>query len=119
MAVEIRGEDLEAPAHCAGRAGTAPDHSRRRRSTAEPRRRASRARRAVDRPKAALFGLNTTQVANTIRTNVAARPRRSSARAVSSIRSSSGLREEDRQQVGDVDDVMVTTQSACRCRRRT
>ena len=72
MGIEIRGEDLEAaPQARAGSAGPAADDARHRRPAA--RRDEARPELAVqiDRPKAALFGLNTTQVANTIRTNVA------------------------------------------------
>jgi HAE1 family hydrophobic/amphiphilic exporter-1 len=65
----------------------------------------------VDRPKAALFGLNTTQVANTIRTNVggtiAAQFRQGGFEYPIVVR----LREEDRMVVNDVNDVMVTTQT--------
>ena len=65
----------------------------------------------VDRPKAALFGLNTSQVAGTIRTNVAgttaAQFRQGGYEYPIIVR----LREEDREQVGDVSDVMVNTSS--------
>jgi hydrophobic/amphiphilic exporter-1 (mainly G- bacteria), HAE1 family len=65
----------------------------------------------VDRPKAALFGLNTTQVANTIRTNVggniAAQYREGGYEYPIVVR----LREEDRQHVEDVNDVLVTNQA--------
>ena len=65
----------------------------------------------IDRPKAALFGLNTTQVANTIRTNVAgttaAQFRQGGYEYPIIVR----LKQEDREQVSDVNDVMVNTAS--------
>ena len=72
MGVEIRGEDLEA-----GRklALEVQDLLQTTPGIADPRLARDEARPElavqIDRPKAALFGLNTTQVANTIRTNVA------------------------------------------------
>jgi HAE1 family hydrophobic/amphiphilic exporter-1 len=63
----------------------------------------------VDRPKAALFGLNTSQVANTIRTSVggtiAAQFRQSGFEYPIVVR----LREEDRMYINDVNDVTLTT----------
>ncbi len=72
MGIEIRGEDLEA-----GRklALEVQDLLQTTPGIADPRLARDEARPElavqIDRPKAALFGLNTTQVANTIRTNVA------------------------------------------------
>ena len=65
----------------------------------------------MDRPKAALFGLNTTTVANTIRTNVAgtiaAQYRQGGYEYPIIVR----LKQEDREQVSDVNEVMVNTAS--------
>ena len=72
----------------------------------------------VDRPKAALFGLTVTQVANTIRTNVGgtqAAFREGGNEYPIIVR----LRDEDRQQVADVNDVLVHNAAGRCCRRRT
>ena len=65
----------------------------------------------VDRPKAALFGLTVTGVANTIRTNIsgtqAAMFREDGNEYPIIVR----LREEDREQVSDVDDILLSTAS--------
>jgi hydrophobic/amphiphilic exporter-1 (mainly G- bacteria), HAE1 family len=112
MAVEIRGEDL-----VAGRrlAQEVQDLLQTTPGIADPRLARDEARPElavqVDRPKAALFGLNTTQVANTIRTNVAgttaAQFRQGGYEYPIIVR----LKEEDREQVSDVNDVMVNTAS--------
>ncbi|MCM3881900.1 MAG: efflux RND transporter permease subunit [Vicinamibacterales bacterium] len=112
MSVEIRGEDLTESRRIAQ---DVMDLLQTTPGVADPRLSRDDARPElavqVDRPKAALFGLNTTQVANTIRTNVggtiAAQFRQGGFEYPIVVR----LREEDRQYVGDVDDVMVTTQS--------
>jgi HAE1 family hydrophobic/amphiphilic exporter-1 len=112
MSVEIRGEDLRESRRIAQ---DVMDMLQTTPGIADPRLSRDDARPElavqVDRPKAALFGLNTTQVANTIRTNVggtiAAQFRQGGFEYPIVVR----LREEDRQYVGDVDDVMVTTQS--------
>jgi HAE1 family hydrophobic/amphiphilic exporter-1 len=112
MAVEIRGEDLDTSRRLAQDVNdlllTTP-------GIADPRLSRDDARPElavqIDRPKAALFGLNTNQVANTIRTNVAgtiaAQFRQNGFEYPIVVR----LREDDRQQVGDVNDVIVTTQA--------
>jgi HAE1 family hydrophobic/amphiphilic exporter-1 len=110
MAVEIRGEDLDAARRIAQ---DVQDLMQNTPGVADPRLSREEARPElavqVDRPKAALFGLNTTQVANTIRTNVAgttaAQFRQGGYEYPIIVR----LREEDRQQVADVSDVMVNT----------
>ena len=110
MAVEIRGEDLAAARRIAQDVNdlllTTP-------GVADPRLSRDDARPElaiqIDRPKAALFGLNTTTVANTIRTNVAgttaAQYREGGFEYPIVVR----LREDDRQFVNDVNDVMVST----------
>ena len=112
MGVEIRGEDLEA-----GRklALEVQDLLQTTPGIADPRLARDEARPElavqIDRPKAALFGLNTTQVANTIRTNVAgtvaAQFRQGGYEYPIIVR----LRQEDRELVSDVNDVMVNTAS--------
>jgi hydrophobic/amphiphilic exporter-1 (mainly G- bacteria), HAE1 family len=112
MAVEIRGEDLTQARRIAQ---DVSDLLQNTPGVADPRlsQDAGRPELAinVDRPKAALFGLNTTQVANTIRTNVsgniAAQYREAGFEYPIVVR----LREEDRQQVSDVNDVLVTNQA--------
>ncbi len=109
MGIEIRGEDLEA-----GRklALEVQDLLQTTPGIADPRLARDEARPElavqIDRPKAALFGLNTTQVANTIRTNVAgttaAQFRQGGYEYPIIVR----LKQEDREQVSDVNDVMVT-----------
>jgi HAE1 family hydrophobic/amphiphilic exporter-1 len=110
MAVEIRGEDLDAARRIAQ---DVQDLMQNTPGVADPRLNREEARPElavqVDRPKAALFGLNTTQVASTIRTNVAgttaAQFRQGGYEYPIVVR----LREEDRGQVTDVNDVMVNT----------
>jgi HAE1 family hydrophobic/amphiphilic exporter-1 len=112
MAVEIRGEDLEV-----GRR-VALDVQALLQDTpgiADPRLARDEARPElavqVDRPKAALFGLNTTSVAATIRTNVAgtvaAQFRQGGYEYPIVVR----LREEERRLATDVNDIMVSTAS--------
>jgi hydrophobic/amphiphilic exporter-1 (mainly G- bacteria), HAE1 family len=112
MAVEIRGEDLEVARRVAldvqGLLQGTP-------GIADPRLTRDEARPElavqVDRPKAALFGLNTTTVANTIRTNVAgtvaAQFRQGGYEYPIVVR----LREEERRLATDVNDIMVSTAS--------
>ena len=112
MAVEIRGEDLTQARRIARDVNdlllTTP-------GVADPRLSRDDARPElaiqIDRPKAALFGLNTSNVADTIRTNVAgttaAQFRQNGFEYPIVVR----LREEDRQEVSDVNDVMVTNQA--------
>ncbi len=63
----------------------------------------------VDRPKAALLGLTATSVANTIRTNVAGTQAALFREAGNEYPIIVRLREDERQQVADVDDVLVST----------
>ena len=108
MAVEIRGENIQDARLLAQ---SVSDLLQTTPGVADPRLSRDDARPElaiqIDRPKAALFGLNTTQVANTIRTNVAgttaAQFRQNGFEYPIIVR----LREDDRQQVGDVNDVMV------------
>ncbi|HKY20734.1 MAG TPA: efflux RND transporter permease subunit [Vicinamibacterales bacterium] len=112
MSVEIRGEDL-----VAGRriAQEVRDLLQSIPGIADPRLNREEARPEmavmVDRPKAALFGLSTTSVAQTIRTNVAgttaAQFRQGGYEYPIVVR----LREEDRGELTDVNDVMVNTAS--------
>jgi len=110
MSVEIRGEDLIVARRIAQ---DVQDLLQTTPGIADPRLNREEARPElaviVDRPKAALFGLNTTGVAQTIRTNVAgtiaAQFRQGGYEYPIVVR----LREEDRQQVTDVNDVMVNT----------
>jgi HAE1 family hydrophobic/amphiphilic exporter-1 len=110
MAIEIRGEDLDAAQRIAL---DVQDMLQGTPGIADPRLSREEARPElavqVDRPKAALFGLNTTTVAQTIRTNVAgttaAQFRQGGYEYPIIVR----LREEDREQVTDVSDVMVNT----------
>ena len=112
MGIEIRGEDLEAARRIAL---DVQDMLQTIPGIADPRLTRDEARPElavqVDRPKAALFGLNTTQVANTIRTNVAgttaAQFRQGGYEYPIIVR----LKQEDREQVTDVNDVMVNTAS--------
>ena len=112
MAIEIRGEDLEAGRRIALEV---QDLLQTIPGIADPRLARDEARPElavqVDRPKAALFGLNTTTVANTIRTNVAgtiaAQFRQGGYEYPIIVR----LKQEDREQVSDVNEVMVNTAS--------
>jgi hydrophobic/amphiphilic exporter-1 (mainly G- bacteria), HAE1 family len=112
MGVEIRGEDLETSRRLALEV---QDLLQTIPGIADPRLARDEARPEmavqIDRPKAALFGLNTTQVANTIRTNVAgtiaAQFRQGGYEYPIIVR----LKQEDREQVSDVNDVMVNTAS--------
>jgi HAE1 family hydrophobic/amphiphilic exporter-1 len=110
MSVEIRGEDI-----AEGRriAQDVMDLLQTTPGVADPRLSRDDARPEmavqVDRPKAALFGLNTSQVANTIRTSVggtiAAQFRQKGFEYPIVVR----LREEDRMYINDVNDVTLTT----------
>ena len=112
MGIEIRGEDLDEARRIAL---DVQDLLQTIPGIADPRLARDEARPElavqVDRPKAALFGLNTTQVANTIRTNVAgtvaAQFRQGGYEYPIIVR----LKLEDREQVSDVNDVMVSTAS--------
>ena len=63
----------------------------------------------VDRPKAALLGLTNTSIANTLRTNVAGTQAAMFRERGNEYPIVVRLREEDRQQVSDVQDVLVNT----------
>jgi HAE1 family hydrophobic/amphiphilic exporter-1 len=63
----------------------------------------------VDRPKAALFGLGVTSIANTIQTNVAGTQAAFFRQAGREYPIVVRLRAEDRERPSDVDDVLVTT----------
>jgi hydrophobic/amphiphilic exporter-1 (mainly G- bacteria), HAE1 family len=112
LAVEIRGDDIAAARTVAQ---SVSDMLQTTPGIADPRLSQDVGRPElaveVDRPKAALFGLNTTQIANTIRTNVggniAAQYREGGYEYPIVVR----LREEDRQHVEDVNDVLVTNQA--------
>jgi HAE1 family hydrophobic/amphiphilic exporter-1 len=112
MAIEIRGEDLEAGRRIALEV---QDLLQSIPGIADPRLARDEARPElavqIDRPKAALFGMNTSTVANTIRTNVAgtiaAQFRQGGYEYPIIVR----LRQEDREFVSDVNDVMVNTAS--------
>src|SRR5688572_20354706 len=106
MGVEIRGEDLETSRRLAQEV---QDLLQTTPGIADPRLARDEARPEmavqIDRPKAALFGLNTTQVANTIRTNVAgttaAQFRQGGYEYPIIVR----LKQEDREQVSDVNEI--------------
>ncbi len=112
LGIEIRGEDLEEARRIAL---DVQDLLQTTPGIADPRLARDEARPElavyVDRPKAALFGLNTTTVANTIRTNVAgtiaAQFREGGYEYPIIVR----LKQEDRELVSDVNDVMVNTAS--------
>jgi HAE1 family hydrophobic/amphiphilic exporter-1 len=112
LGIEIRGEDLEEARRIALEV---QDLLQTTPGIADPRLARDEARPElavfVDRPKAALFGLNTTTVANTIRTNVAgtiaAQFREGGYEYPIIVR----LKQEDRELVSDVNDVMVNTAS--------
>ena len=112
MAVEIRGYDLEDSKRVAQDVLLALQHTP---GIANPQvsREEGRPELAirVDRPKAALLGLSVSNVANTIRTNVggtqAALYRERGKEYPIVVR----LREEDRERVESVDDVLISTPS--------
>jgi HAE1 family hydrophobic/amphiphilic exporter-1 len=110
MAVEIRGEDLDAARAIAQ---DVQDLLQNTPGIADPRLGREEARPElaiqVDRPKAALFGLNTTNVAQTIRTNVAGTTAAYFHQGGYEYPIVVRLKEEQRQQVSDVQDVMVNT----------
>jgi HAE1 family hydrophobic/amphiphilic exporter-1 len=110
MAVEIRGEDLEAARRIADDVQGVLQNTP---GIADPRLGREEARPElavqVDRPKAALFGLNTSGVAQTIRTNVAGTTAAYFHQGGYEYPIVVRLREEQRQQVTDVQDVMVNT----------
>jgi HAE1 family hydrophobic/amphiphilic exporter-1 len=112
LAVEIRGEDLDAGRRIALEVQELLQSTP---GIADPRLARDEARPElavqIDRPKAALFGLNTTSVASTIRTNVAgtvaAQFRQSGYEYPIIVR----LREDERRLASDVNDIMVSTAS--------
>jgi HAE1 family hydrophobic/amphiphilic exporter-1 len=112
LAVEIRGEDLEASRRIA------LDVQELLQSTpgiADPRLARDEARPElavqIDRPKAALFGLNTTSVASTIRTNVAGTTAAYFRQGGYEYPIVVRLREDERRLATDVNDIMVSTTS--------
>src|SRR5262245_10870346 len=112
MGIEIRGEDLDEARRIAL---DVQDLLQTTPGIADPRLARGEARPELavvdDGPRAALFGLNTTTVPNTIRTNVAgtvaAQFRQGGYEYPIIVR----LKQEDRELVSDVNDVMVNTAS--------
>ena len=110
LALEIRGEDLEEAARLALAAkqlmddipGIADSEVGREEGQPELAIR-------VDRPKAALLGLTVTGVANTIRTNVSGTQAAMYREAGNEYPIVVRLRAEDREQVTDIEDVLVST----------
>jgi hydrophobic/amphiphilic exporter-1 (mainly G- bacteria), HAE1 family len=109
LALEIRGEDLADARRLAQGAKTLMDATP---GIADARvgRDEGRPELAVrvDRPKAALLGLTVTSIANTIRTNVAGTQAAMYREKGNEYPIIVRLREEERQQVGDVSDVLVS-----------
>jgi HAE1 family hydrophobic/amphiphilic exporter-1 len=110
LALEIRGHDLDDAKRVAQNAKELMDHTP---GIADVRMATDQGRPeiavVVDRPKAALFGLSVTSVANAIRTNVggtqAAFYRERGNEYPIVVR----LREEDRGRVDDINDILVST----------
>jgi hydrophobic/amphiphilic exporter-1 (mainly G- bacteria), HAE1 family len=112
LALEIRGEDLGEARRLAQGAKTLMDSTP---GVADARvgRDEGRPELAVrvDRPKAALLGLTVTSIANTIRTNVAGTQAAMYREHGNEYPIVVRLREEERQAVNDVGDVLVNTTS--------
>ena len=112
LALEIRGEDLGEARRLAQGAKTLMDSTP---GVADARvgRDEGRPELAVrvDRPKAALLGLTVTSIANTIRTNVAGTQAAMYREHGNEYPIVVRLREEERQAVSDVGDVLVNTTS--------
>jgi HAE1 family hydrophobic/amphiphilic exporter-1 len=110
LAVEIRGEDLEASRRIALDVQTLLQGTP---GIADPRLARDEARPElavqIDRPKAALFGLNTTAVASTIRTNVAGTTAAYFRQGGYEYPIVVRLREDERRLATDVNDIMVST----------
>src|SRR5262245_11433763 len=112
LALEIRGEDLNEARRLAQGAKALMDNTP---GVADARvgRDEGRPELAVrvDRPKAALLGLTVTSIANTIRTNVAGTQAAMYREHGNEYPIVVRLREEERQAVSDVQDVLVNTTS--------
>jgi len=110
LALEIRGEDLDDARRLAQGAKSLMDTTA---GVADARvgRDEGRPELAVrvDRPKAALLGLTVTGIANTIRTNVAGTQAAMYREKGNEYPIIVRLREEERQQISDVHDVLVNT----------
>jgi len=110
LALEIRGEDLADARRLAQSAKELMDETP---GLADARvgRDEGRPELAVrvDRPKAALLGLTNTSIANTLRTNVAGTQAAMFREHGNEFPIVVRLREEDRRQVSDVQDVLVST----------
>jgi HAE1 family hydrophobic/amphiphilic exporter-1 len=110
LALEIRGEDLDDARRLAQGAKSLMDTTA---GIADARvgRDEGRPELAVhvDRPKAALLGLTVTDIANTIRTNVAGTQAAMYREKGNEYPIVVRLRQEERQQISDVHDVLVTT----------
>jgi HAE1 family hydrophobic/amphiphilic exporter-1 len=110
LALEIRGEDLDDARRLALGAKSLMDSTP---GIADARvgRDEGRPELAVrvDRPKAALLGLTVTDIANTIRTNVAGTQAAMYREKGNEYPIVVRLREEERQQISDVHDVLVNT----------
>jgi HAE1 family hydrophobic/amphiphilic exporter-1 len=110
LALEIRGEDLDDARRLAQGAKSLMDATP---GIADARvgRDEGRPELAVhvDRPKAALLGLTVTDIANTIRTNVAGTQAAMYREKGNEYPIVVRLREEERQQISDVHDVLVNT----------
>jgi len=110
LALEIRGEDIPQAKELAQRA---KDMMADTPGVADARVGFDEARPElavrVDRAKAALLGLSANTIANTIRTNVAGTQAAMFRQAGNEYPIIVRLREDERQQVGDVGDVLVTT----------
>ncbi|MGH8677166.1 MAG: efflux RND transporter permease subunit, partial [Burkholderiales bacterium] len=110
LALEIRGEDLADAKRLAQSAKALMDQipgiadARVSRDEGRPELAVR-----VDRPKAALLGLTNTSIANTLRTNVAGTQAALFREHGNEFPIVVRLRQEDRQQVSDVQDVLVST----------
>lgn len=110
LSVEVRGEDLERARLLAQQVRALLDETpgvadaRVARDEGRPELSVQ-----VDRPKAALFGLSVTSVANTIRTNVGGTQAAFFREAGNEFPIIVRLRAEDRERIADVNDVLVST----------
>jgi HAE1 family hydrophobic/amphiphilic exporter-1 len=110
IALEIRGDDLEQARNLAASAKTLMDgvpglrNARVSRDEGRPELAIH-----VDRPKAALLGLTVTDVADTIRTNVGGTQAAFFREAGNEYPIVVRLREEDRERVADINDVLLST----------
>jgi HAE1 family hydrophobic/amphiphilic exporter-1 len=110
IALEIRGDDLEQARHLAASVKTLMDgvpglrNARVSRDEGRPELAIH-----VDRPKAALLGLSVTNVADTIRTNVGGTQAAFFREAGNEYPIIVRLREEDRERVADINDVLLSS----------